>query len=75
MENNIQDPITLEVCVNEAYAVDDFVKEFNRLNNASLKSGNDLYSMIDSATGKTKDDLKKFIEIVDICIYQPLLRT
>lgn len=65
--------ITLEDCVNECYKNNEFVKEFNRLNNSNLKCSNSFYTQIDIATGKTKDDLKKFVEVVDLTIYQPLL--
>jgi len=73
MQTVIQELPTLEMCVNEAYACDEFVEEFNRLNNASLKSGNGFYNLIDEATGKKEEDLKKFIELVDMTIYRPLL--
>lgn len=65
---------TLQMCVEEAYNEDDFVKEFNRLNGTSLKSGDGLEKRIDDVTGKTKDDLVKFINMVDVFIYQPLLK-
>lgn len=65
--------VTLEDCVNKSYQSDEFVKEFNRLNNSNLKCSNGFYTEIDIATGKMKEDLKKFVEMVDLTIYQPLL--
>lgn len=62
------------MCVEEAYSDDDFVKEFNRLNGASLKSGNGLEKKIDEVTGKSKEDLEKFVNIVEVLIFQPLLK-
>lgn len=80
LENNIPqrknmgNPITLENCVNECYANDDFIKEFNRLNNSHLKTRrNPIGFEIDNATGKTNDDLTKFVELVDLTVYQPLI--
>ena len=64
--------ISLEDCVNECYKNEDFVKEFNRLNNSNLKSSNSFYSQIDIATGKRKEDLLTFIKIVDQTVFQPL---
>lgn len=65
--------ITLEDCVNECYKNNEFIKEFNRLNKSNLKCSNGFYTEIDIATGKMKDDLTKFVEVVDLTIYQPLL--
>lgn len=66
-------PITLDKCVDECYNNDEFLKEFNRLNNASLKNKNMLQNEIDIATGKKHDDLKKFIQLIDLTVYQPLI--
>ena len=68
-------PITLKDCVNECYENEEFVAQFNRLNNANLKCSNSFYNEIDFATGKRKNDLLKFIEVVDTFIYKPLLNT
>lgn len=65
--------VTLEECVNKCYQSDEFVKQFNRLNKSNLKCSNGFYTEIDIATGKMKDDLKSFVEVVDLTIYQPLL--
>ena len=65
--------ITLEDCVNQCYSNDSFIKEFNRLNNATLKTSNHFYNEIDIATGKRKEDLEKFVQVVDLTVYQPLL--
>lgn len=50
--------VTLEDCVNKSYQSDEFVKEFNRLNNSNLKCSN----IISSAKYKIKLDVKTSID-------------
>ncbi len=50
----MSNPITLKSCVNECYSNNEFIKEFNRLNNTSLKTSNHFYNEIDIATIKIK---------------------
>ena len=66
--------VTLKQCVNECYSNDEFVKEFNRLNNASLKNDKGFYNLIDVSTGKNKDDLLAFVRLVDVTVYMELMK-
>ncbi|MFY4844603.1 hypothetical protein ACOTVP_08700 [Aliarcobacter butzleri] len=61
--------MTLQDCVNTCYENDEFVKEFNRLHGTNLKTtGN-----VKQDEKELKKSLKKFVQTVNILIYQPLI--
>ncbi|KAB7891349.1 hypothetical protein [Poseidonibacter ostreae] len=71
MENVV---VTLEACVMACYQNDDFVREFNRLNNTDIKKNTTpIDKAIDEATGKNKEELELFVEIVDKTVYRTFL--
>jgi hypothetical protein len=67
-----QKPLTFEEVVNECYANDEFVKEYNRLTQSQIKSRKSpLEEMIDEATGRNSEEIKRFIEFVDEFVWRP----
>ena len=67
---------SLLTCITTAANNAELVKQFDRLNgtNLSLK-GSTITILIDEATGKQKDDIKKFIAFVHEIIFLPLNNT
>lgn len=47
--------ITLKTCVDVCYSNDEFIKEFNKLNGANLKTSNSFYNEIDIAIKANKN--------------------
>lgn len=55
----------LQEAVFQCYDNKEFVEQYNRLTGSNInKNKTAIESMIDEATGKTTDELKKFIEFV-----------
>lgn len=66
--------MSFEEIVMSCYENKEFVNQYNRLTNSEIKSKKEpILSIIDSSTGKTSDELKKFIEFVEEYVYQPAL--
>ena len=61
------------VCLRESIAVPELVANFNRLYGATLGArSTPIEQMVDMATGKTKDDMRAFVEFVHFSIYTRL---
>ncbi len=66
--------IDLYTCITYAANNKELIAQFDRLHGANLSfEGTPLDLMIDEASGRQVDDIKKFIEFVETCIYIPLL--
>ncbi len=65
--------MTFEGCVAVAAANKELVAEFDRLNGSNLsRKGLAIELAVDDATGRTEDDVRKFIDFVWECIYTRL---
>lgn len=52
----------------------ELVTQFDRLQGSNLaRKGAPINLMVDDATGKTNDDLQRFVEFVHECVYMPWL--
>ena len=60
-------------CLRESIAVPELVANFNRLYGATLGArSTPIEQMVDTATGKAKDDMRAFVEFVHFSIYTRL---
>lgn len=60
-------------CLHEAIGTPELVEQFNRLYGAALGVRTSIIEkMVDDACGKTKDDMRAFVEFVHNCIYRLL---
>lgn len=66
--------MTFENVLMQCAGTPEFVTEFDRLSGCNLsRKGTPINILIDDATGKTNEDLGKFIEFVFEFIYLPWL--
>ena len=64
----------LQEAVFQCYDNKEFVEQYNRLTGSNInKNKTAIESMIDEATGKTTDELRKFIEFVQEYVVTPTL--
>lgn len=72
MTGHLSDPFFGQ-CLREAANTPELLAEFDRLNGTNLsRKGSTLDLMVDDATGRTKDDVKKFVEFVREFVYEKL---
>lgn len=65
--------MTFEQVVAECLDNRELVAEFDRLNHTNIsRRGTPLELQIDDASGKTEDDVRKFIEFVMECVWNRL---
>lgn len=61
----MREPLTFEECVQQSLADEEFVREFDRLFETNIAgTGSVLEREIDWTSGRTSDDLHKFVEFV-----------
>lgn len=65
-------PNTFEQVLMQCAAMPELVAEFDRLTGSNLaRKGSPINIVVDDASGKTNDDLGKFVAFVAECIYTP----